>query len=152
MSTIDYKRKMEAASGSPTKKAALGNWDSSIFAKESPPAVVPLKKWIETPGASDKMLQLLAPSTAGVAFLTEAKHIQILSLPALSQDQKSIIGHAGVDFGDNPRPIGLDLLEVSRSKDSWNWRERRGTSIEGLGDFPPRSHFSQIRTLRSKRL
>jgi hypothetical protein len=32
---------------------------------------------------------------------------------ALSQDQKSLIGHAGVDFGDNPMLICLDLLEVS---------------------------------------
>jgi hypothetical protein len=113
MSTTDYKRKMEAAIGSPSKKAALGNWDSSIFAKETPPAVVPIKKWIKTLGASEKMLQLLAPSTAGVAYLVEAKKIQILSLPALSQDHKSLIGHAGADFGDNPMPIGLDLLEVS---------------------------------------
>jgi hypothetical protein len=84
MSTTDYKRKMKAAIGSPSKKAALGDWDSSIFAKDELPEVAPIKKWIETAGAAnEKMLQLLAPSTAGVAYLVEAKKIQILSLPHL---------------------------------------------------------------------
>jgi hypothetical protein len=43
MSINDYKRKLKAALGSPTKKAAQGNWKSSIFTIKDAVIVHPIK-------------------------------------------------------------------------------------------------------------
>lgn len=48
MLTNDYKRKLEAAVGSPTKKGALSRWKSSIFAIKDLAIHLPIKKCIDT--------------------------------------------------------------------------------------------------------
>ena len=110
---MDYKRKLDDALRSPNKKAALGSWKTSIFTIKDAATVPPIKKWIETIADGTKVMQLLAPSVAGVAYLADGKNIQVLSLPALSTDQTKLVGHAGTDFEDIIMPCGLEIKDIS---------------------------------------
>ena len=113
MSINDYKRKLDDANRSPNKKAALGSWKTSIFTIKDAATAPPIKKWIESIADGAKVLQLLAPSVAGLAYLADGKNVQVLSLPALSTDQTKLVGHAGTDFEDNTMPCGLDINDIT---------------------------------------
>ena len=113
MSINDYKRKLDDANRSPNKKAALGSWKTSIFTIKDAATAPPIKKWIESIADGAKVMQLLAPSVAGLAYLAEGKNVQVLSLPALSTDQTKLVGHAGTDFEDNTMPCGLDINDIT---------------------------------------